>query len=118
MPLYDYRCKECDRVVEVMHGIHESGPETCETCGGAMRKLLSTPAIHFKGSGWAKKDAAAASAKKAKPKAGSSSAATSPTDKSGSDGAKKSGSDKTTSAGDGAKPSKTAASSSTSSKTD
>ncbi|MEA2026991.1 MAG: zinc ribbon domain-containing protein [Chloroflexota bacterium] len=118
MPLYDYRCAECDRVVEVMHSIHGSGPETCETCGGAMRKLLSTPAIHFKGSGWAKKDAAAASAKKAKPKDGSSSATTSSTDKSGSDGAKESGSDKATSAGDGAKSSKVAASSSTSSKTD
>ncbi len=34
-----------------------------------MRKALSTPAIHFKGSGWAKKDAAA-SAKKAKAPAG------------------------------------------------
>lgn len=68
MPLYDYRCTECGREVEVMHGIHASGPETCEHCGGTMRKALSPPAIHFKGSGWAKKDAAAASAKKAKPK--------------------------------------------------
>ena len=70
MPLYDYRCTECDREVEVMHGINESGPETCEHCGGAMRKALSPPAIHFKGSGWAKKDAAAATAKKSTPKTG------------------------------------------------
>mgnify|MGYP001819863426 FL=1 len=69
MPTYDYRCTECDREVEVMHSIHGSGPETCEHCGGAMRKALSPPAIHFKGSGWAKKDAAAATSKKAKPKA-------------------------------------------------
>jgi putative FmdB family regulatory protein len=66
MPLYDYRCTECGREVEVMHGIHDSGPATCEHCGGAMRKALSPPAIHFKGSGWAKKDAAAG-ARKAKP---------------------------------------------------
>jgi len=58
MPIYDYRCTDCGREIEVVHGIHGSGPETCETCGGAMRKALSTPAIHFKGSGWAKKDAA------------------------------------------------------------
>ena len=70
MPTYDYRCTECGREVEVMHGIHASGPESCEHCGGAMRKALSPPAIHFKGKGWAKKDAAAATAKKAKPKAG------------------------------------------------
>ena len=75
MPTYDYRCTACDREVEVMHGISESGPQTCEDCGGAMRKALSSPAIHFKGSGWAKKDAAAATAKKAPPKASSASSA-------------------------------------------
>jgi len=54
-----------------MHGIHESGPQVCDHCGGAMRKALSPPAIHFKGSGWAKKDAAA-TAGKASPRTGSS----------------------------------------------
>jgi putative FmdB family regulatory protein len=65
MPLYDYRCGACGREVEVMHSIHHQGPETCAACGGTMKKVLSPPAIHFKGSGWAKKDAAT----KAKPKA-------------------------------------------------
>ena len=65
MPLYDYRCGACGREVEVMHSIHDQGPETCAACGGTMNKVLSPPAIHFKGSGWAKKDAAT----KAKPKA-------------------------------------------------
>jgi predicted nucleic acid-binding Zn ribbon protein len=49
------------RSVEVVHSIHGAGPETCEACGGAMRKALTTPAIVFKGSGWAKKDARSAS---------------------------------------------------------
>jgi len=71
MPRYDYRCTACGQTVEVMHGIHDSGPTTCESCGGAMRKALSAPAIHFRGSGWAKKDAAA-SARKATTGAGSS----------------------------------------------
>lgn len=71
MPLYDYRCTACAQVVEVIHGINDSGPQRCEHCGGAMRKALSAPAIHFKGRGWAKKDAAAATAKK--PKAGAAS---------------------------------------------
>jgi putative FmdB family regulatory protein len=71
MPRYDYRCTACGQEVEVMHGIHDSGPTTCEHCGGAMRKALSAPAIHFRGSGWAKKDAAA-SARKATAKSGSS----------------------------------------------
>ncbi len=67
MPTYDYRCTVCGREVEVVHGIYGTGPQTCEACGGAMRKTLSAPAIHFKGSGWAKKDAAA-SAKNAQSK--------------------------------------------------
>ena len=66
MPTYDYRCLACAHQVEVMHSIAASGPTTCDVCGGAMRKALSTPAIHFKGSGWAKKDAQAASSAKAK----------------------------------------------------
>jgi putative FmdB family regulatory protein len=61
MPLYDYRCTACGYEVEVMHSVHGKGPEVCERCGGPMRKALSPPAIHFKGSGWAKKDARSSS---------------------------------------------------------
>ena len=100
MPLYDYRCTECGREVEVMHGIYASGPEACESCGGAMRKALSTPAIHFKGSGWAKKDAAAASAKKAKPK-GSASPDSAKPDETKGDGAKPETADKAVSKAEG-----------------
>jgi putative FmdB family regulatory protein len=60
MPLYDYACQQCGHAIEVMHGVNDTGPGTCDRCGGAMRKLLSTPAIVFKGSGWAKKDARSA----------------------------------------------------------
>src|SRR6188472_2933528 len=60
MPIYDYRCTSCGRSVEVVHSIAGTGPVTCDVCGGAMKKLVSTPAIHFKGSGWAKKDARSA----------------------------------------------------------
>ena len=69
MPRYDYRCTVCANEVEVLHGIYEAGPERCEKCGGAMRKALSAPAIHFKGSGWAKKDARSAAAAAQKPAA-------------------------------------------------
>lgn len=66
MPTYDYRCSDCGREVEVMHPIDGQGPLSCEICGGAMRKALSAPAIHFKGSGWAKKDAQTAAKSRAK----------------------------------------------------
>ncbi len=63
MPIYDYRCSSCGNQVEVIHSIDGSGPTECDVCGSTMRKALSAPAIHFKGSGWAKKDAQAASKK-------------------------------------------------------
>lgn len=57
MPIYEYGCKTCGHRIEVLHGIHATGPTTCDVCGGPMTKLMSAPAIVFKGSGWAKKDA-------------------------------------------------------------
>lgn len=62
MPVYDYVCIECRTGVEVIHGIHDPGPAICTVCGGRMRKALSVPAIVFRGSGWAKKDARTAAA--------------------------------------------------------
>jgi putative FmdB family regulatory protein len=60
MPIYDYRCTSCGRMIEVSHAIGGQGPAACSSCGGVMRKALTAPAIHFKGSGWAKKDARSA----------------------------------------------------------
>lgn len=57
MPVYEYVCTACGHAIEVIHGINVPGPTLCDECGGALRKLLSPPAIVFKGSGWAKKDA-------------------------------------------------------------
>ncbi len=56
MPIYDYVCESCGHVMEVAHGIHAQGPTECPECGGALAKAFAPPAIHFRGSGWAKKD--------------------------------------------------------------
>ena len=57
MPTYDYLCHHCGHRFEVIHGVHADGPTTCPACGGApVRKAISAPSIHFKGTGWAKKD--------------------------------------------------------------
>lgn len=66
MPLYEYQCEQCGHRFEVIQKFSDPPVETCPRCNGAVRKLLSSPAIQFKGSGWyitdyAKKDSASAS---------------------------------------------------------
>jgi putative FmdB family regulatory protein len=57
MPLYDYDCAACGRRFEVVHGVQAEGPTVCPICGrGPIRKTISAAAVHFKGSGWAKKE--------------------------------------------------------------
>jgi putative FmdB family regulatory protein len=57
MPLYDYDCAACGRRFELVHGVHAEPPAVCPLCGiGPIRKAISAPAIHYKGSGWAKKE--------------------------------------------------------------
>jgi putative FmdB family regulatory protein len=65
MPTYDYKCTNCGHVVEVVRGVNEAGPTVCPECGGLLRKQMSAPAIHFRGTGWAKKDARQAVAARA-----------------------------------------------------
>jgi putative FmdB family regulatory protein len=58
MPIYEYVCTACDHRADILHGINDPGPNFCPSCGreGTMRKQFAPPAIHYKGSGWAKKD--------------------------------------------------------------
>lgn len=66
MPLYDYDCAACGRRFEVIHGLYESGPTTCPLCGkGPVRKAVTASAVHYKGSGWAKKERRSTSRKSA-----------------------------------------------------
>jgi putative FmdB family regulatory protein len=61
VPLYDYVCEACRHRFEVIHGVHDHGPTTCPNCGkGPVRKGITTAAIHYRGSGWAKKERHAA----------------------------------------------------------
>jgi putative FmdB family regulatory protein len=52
VPIYEYRCDDCDAVVEVMQKMSDDPLEICERCGGHLRKVLHPVAIHFKGSGF------------------------------------------------------------------
>jgi putative FmdB family regulatory protein len=60
MPTYDYLCPNGHRF-EVIHAVTGAGPDACPVCDAApVRKAVSAPTIHFKGSGWAKKDRSSA----------------------------------------------------------
>jgi putative FmdB family regulatory protein len=52
VPIYEYRCDDCDAVVEVMQKMSDDPLEVCQHCGGHLRKVLHPVAIHFKGSGF------------------------------------------------------------------
>lgn len=52
MPLYEYQCEACAHRFERIQKFSDPPIETCPSCQGAVRKLLSSPAIQFKGSGW------------------------------------------------------------------
>jgi putative FmdB family regulatory protein len=52
MPLYEYECEACGHRFEVIQKFSDSPIGSCPKCGGPVHKLLSSPAIQFKGSGW------------------------------------------------------------------
>ncbi|MFQ6039011.1 MAG: FmdB family zinc ribbon protein [Candidatus Aminicenantales bacterium] len=59
MPLYEYRCTACGAVFELVQSVHEAPLTACNRCGGPVHKILSPPALQFKGNGWYVTDYAA-----------------------------------------------------------
>jgi putative FmdB family regulatory protein len=100
VPIYDYLCSNCGERTEVIHGITAPGPRFCPACGAedTLRKAFVAPTVHFRGSGWAKKDRSAASTKaRSKSEAGAESGAKAGT--SGGDGSPSPASNSTTTTG-------------------
>ena len=56
MPTYDYQCRSCGSVTEVIHSMLDEGPSVCERCGGELRRVLYPTGIIFKGSGFYRTD--------------------------------------------------------------
>jgi putative FmdB family regulatory protein len=52
MPLYEYKCKKCGKVFEKLQRLSAKPVAVHENCGGAVERLVSTSAFHFKGTGW------------------------------------------------------------------
>ena len=52
MPLYQYQCESCAKRFERIQKYSDPPIETCPSCGSHVKKLMSSPAIQFKGSGF------------------------------------------------------------------
>ena len=53
MPLYEYQCEDCGERFERIRKFSDPPlDERCPKCGGPIKKLISSPAIQFKGKGW------------------------------------------------------------------
>jgi putative FmdB family regulatory protein len=106
MPIYEYKCPN-GHLLEVFHGMSESGPTTCEVCGASpLVRVLHPVAVHYKGSGFYSTDYGRGSRKGSKDSGGDSSSSDSgsgsgsSSSESGSGSGSDSGSSSTTAAAD------------------
>jgi putative FmdB family regulatory protein len=86
MPLYEYECEACGNRFERIQKFSDPLVDVCPACNGPVKKLLSSPAIQFKGSGWyitdyAKKPSADSGKTAGKPSDSSSTSSTSDSSK-------------------------------------
>jgi len=65
VPTYEYECSACRRIFEIRQRISAPALETCDACGGAVRRLLSPAPFILKGGGWHVTDYPSESRKKA-----------------------------------------------------
>jgi len=52
LPLYEYRCKKCGYTFEKIQSFSAPEEKECPQCGAEVERLISAPAIQFKGAGW------------------------------------------------------------------
>jgi putative FmdB family regulatory protein len=52
MPLYEYKCISCQKLVEKIQKFSDPEITVCPHCGGTLERVVSAPAIAFKGGGW------------------------------------------------------------------
>jgi putative FmdB family regulatory protein len=52
MPLYEYVCSRCGKHIETVQKVSDPQLKICRFCGSVLKKVISAPAIRFKGNGW------------------------------------------------------------------
>ena len=102
MPLYEYQCKKCKHRFEKIQKFSDPEVKKCPECGSRVERLLSAPAVQFKGSGWYVTDYA----RKGSSESGSSADGTKEKDKESGASAAKTGTEKADTKKSEKKPSK------------
>lgn len=52
MPLYEYSCKTCQKVFEIMQKFSDAPVKVCPDCKNTVEKLISKTSFQLKGGGW------------------------------------------------------------------
>jgi putative FmdB family regulatory protein len=52
MPLYEYKCTACHKHTEKIQKFSDPEITVCPHCSGKLERVLSAPAVSFKGGGW------------------------------------------------------------------
>ncbi|MFD2841709.1 FmdB family zinc ribbon protein [Populibacterium corticicola] len=64
MPTYSYRCTVCGHAFDAQQSFSDAALTACPQCDGLLRKVFSTPAVTFKGSGFYRTDSKSSSSNK------------------------------------------------------
>jgi putative FmdB family regulatory protein len=93
MPIYEYECEACGNRFELIQKFSDPLVEICPKCGERkVHKLLSSPAIKFKGTGWYITDYAKKGGGESESSKSGEKSETKPADKSAADKSDKSSS--------------------------
>lgn len=52
MPIYEYRCTDCEQIFEEWQTDFKERELTCPVCGSKAERLISNTSFVLKGSGW------------------------------------------------------------------
>jgi putative FmdB family regulatory protein len=52
MPIYEYRCNDCNNQFELRQKFSDPPADRCSKCGGTVRKIVSATSFSLKGAGW------------------------------------------------------------------
>jgi len=78
MPVYEYECKNCQKIFEIQQKISDEPLSICPECGSPVRKLMSMSSFQLKGGGWYADGYASTAAASGSPKKESSKPAAPP----------------------------------------